>query len=88
MALVVFVMFPPIAFIAYISILTLAYLFGVIFYRMHFHPLSQFPGPRLAAVSSLWEFWHDIMQGGTFLHTISKTHKKYGKDRSLLPGEI
>ncbi|KAJ6024766.1 cytochrome P450 [Penicillium herquei] len=42
-----------------------------------FHPLRKFPGPPIAAVSYLWEFWHDMVCNGTFLIAIPKLHKKY-----------
>jgi hypothetical protein len=48
-------------------------------YRLWFHPLSKFPGPKLAAVSHLHEFYYDVIKGGTYIWQVEKMHKKYGK---------
>ncbi|KAK4169784.1 putative cytochrome P450 [Cladorrhinum sp. PSN259] len=33
----------------------------IIVYRLYFHPLSSFPGPRLAAITSLYEWYYAIL---------------------------
>lgn len=50
--------------------------------RVYFHPLSQFPGPRLAALSRWYEFYFDIIKGGTFSKQFPALHQKYG---TLIP---
>lgn len=64
--------------LVYTSIeLTLAKLFALAIYRLYFHPLSGYPGPRLAAISrwySAFYAWRGI------LHLQNKTwHDKYGE---------
>lgn len=44
------------------------------------HPLHRFPGPRLAAASLLYEFWYDMVLGGTYTARIKKMHAVYGTD--------
>lgn len=47
-------------------------------YRLYFHSLSKFPGPKLAAISHLYEFYHDVIRSGMFIWEIEKMHAKYG----------
>lgn len=47
-------------------------------YRLFFHPLSKFPGPKLTAATGLVETYHDVIRGGKFLWEIEKMHEKYG----------
>lgn len=47
-------------------------------YRLYFHPLSGFPGPKLAAVSRWYEFYYDIIKPGQFIWKIEELHEKYG----------
>jgi hypothetical protein len=53
-------------------------LFGAI-YRLYFHPLAKFPGPKLAALSGWYEFYHDVVQHGLFIWKIQELHDKYGR---------
>jgi hypothetical protein len=55
-----------------------SYIFMRSIYRLYFHPLSKFPGPKLAAVTHLSEFYHDVVRNGKFIWEIEKMHLKYG----------
>lgn len=52
-------------------------------YQLYFHPLCKFPGPKLAAISHLYEFYHDVIRKGMFIWEIEKMHEEYGKHGSL-----
>ncbi|KAI0394396.1 trichodiene oxygenase [Xylariaceae sp. FL0594] len=54
------------------------YYLTLILYRLSFHPLSQFPGPRLAAISRWYEAYYDI----------AELHKKYGPIIRISPYEL
>lgn len=45
------------------------------------HPLYRFPGPTLARMSLLYEFWFDFVKYGRYTREIQKMHDVYGKDK-------
>ncbi|POR38211.1 Cytochrome P450 CYP58R1, partial [Tolypocladium paradoxum] len=47
-------------------------------YDMYWHPLSAFPGPKLAAIGNLYEFWLDVVRDGMYIFEIGRMHEKYG----------
>lgn len=59
------------------------YYIGLVIWRLFFHPLSKFPGPRLAAASRWYEFYHDVILGGVTPKRYSALHKRYGMHRLL-----
>lgn len=56
-----------------------AYVLVLAVYRLYLHPLSKFPGPRLAAVTSWYEGYYEIVKNGQYSRQISKLHDLYGK---------
>lgn len=53
----------------------------VIVYRLYFHPLAKFPGPKILAVSQWYEFFVDVFvgHGHTFYSRVDSWHEKYGE---------
>ncbi len=49
------------------------------FYRLYLSPLAKFPGPKLAALTLWYEFYHDVIKGGKYTWEIAKMHERYGK---------
>ena len=47
-------------------------------YRLCLSPLAQVPGPKIAAVSGLYEFYHDCLRGGKYIFEIERMHNVYG----------
>lgn len=48
-------------------------------YNLFLHPLSGFPGPKLAALGSEYEFYYDVIKDGRYLWKIKEMHRAYGK---------
>jgi len=54
------------------------YRLTLVLYRYFLHPLARFPGPRAAAVTSLYEAYHEIVLNGQYSKKISDLHDRYG----------
>ena len=50
----------------------------VALYRLFLHPLRKVPGPTLAAITRLYDFYYDCILRGKFAFEIEKLHKTYG----------
>jgi hypothetical protein len=70
----------------YIVATTGIYFASVAFYRLFFHPLARFPGPRLAALSRWYEAYYNVIQNGQYISRIVEMHKRYG--RYLIPKDV
>jgi len=63
------------------------YCIGLAISRLYFHPLSNFPGPKLAATTLWFEFYYEVIRKGQLTFKIQEWHKQYGKQTfsSLFP---
>ncbi|EME87126.1 uncharacterized protein MYCFIDRAFT_130725 [Pseudocercospora fijiensis CIRAD86] len=68
--------------------ITLIYALGVVFYRLFYHPLAKFPGPRIAAATYLYEIAFDYFGHGAYLFEIERMHEKYGPVVRVNPKEL
>jgi hypothetical protein len=74
----------PVFAVGWAAVLFLmSYLAFKAIYNLFFHPLSKFPGPKIAAVGSYYEFYHDVCKDGTYLWKIEEMHRKYGNSSKL-----
>lgn len=62
-----------------------AYLVTLALYRLFFHPLARFPGPRLAAITRWYEMYYDVVHNGQYTFKIKEMHRQYGISISLPP---
>lgn len=58
--------------------LALLYALSLATYRLALSPLAGFPGPKLAAMTDLYEFYFDFFRNGTYIFEIEKMHRNYG----------
>jgi hypothetical protein len=49
------------------------------FWRLYLSPVAKFPGPKLAAVTFWYEFYHDVVRGGQYVYEVERMHQKYGQ---------
>ncbi|KAI9431914.1 putative P450 monooxygenase [Lactarius indigo] len=59
-----------------------------ILYNLYFHPLSHFPGPKLAACSRLWLAYREIVMGESLADLRVELHRQYGDIVRLTPNEL
>lgn len=50
---------------------------SMIVYRLFYHPLSNFPGPKLAAVSKIWHIYQSRNSANHLL--MEDMHRRYGQ---------
>ncbi|KAJ5372371.1 hypothetical protein N7517_004377 [Penicillium concentricum] len=65
-----------------------AYTLVMVIYRLHFHKLSRFPGPRLAAATGLYEIYFSAWGPGIFEYEIENMHRKFGLVVRITPDEV
>lgn len=71
---------------AAISSLLLLRVIGIGIYKVYFHPLSKYPGPKFAAASRIPTAWH--MVRGNNIRWVASLHKKYGDVVRTGPDEL
>ncbi|KAF2842833.1 putative cytochrome P450 [Patellaria atrata CBS 101060] len=57
-------------------------------YRLFFHPLAKFPGPKLAALSVWYEGYYDVVGKGKYIFHVKKLHEIYGPIVRIGPNEL
>ena len=70
----------PLIYTTYLCIRTL--------YRLTFHPLAHFPGPKVAAATRWYEAYWELYQGGRFSQQIEHLHQQYGPIVRVTPNEL
>lgn len=58
---------------------TFVYSLALVIYRLFFHPLAKFPGPKLAAATHYFELYFETVKKNQFIWEIERIHNRYGK---------
>ncbi|KAL2018687.1 hypothetical protein VTK56DRAFT_522 [Thermocarpiscus australiensis] len=75
--------------LATLALLWVAYCVAVALYNISpFHPLSRFPGPKIAAATYLYEAYYDWILVGRYGKVIKRMHDKYGPIVRINPDEL
>lgn len=65
------------------------YTIGTWIYRLTFHPLARFPGPKIFAMTSLYSTFIDILDlGPPYISRLPAMHDKYGPIVRAWPNEL
>lgn len=54
------------------------YIAGLVVYRLKFHRAAHIPGPTLAKVTFLYEWYYDLYLPGQYAFKLKELHKIYG----------
>jgi cytochrome P450 len=70
-------------------VLYVAYRVALAIYNISpYHPLSRFPGPKIAAASYLYEAYYDWWLVGRYGKVIARMHEQYGPIVRINPDEL
>ncbi|KAK3991428.1 Pisatin demethylase [Cladorrhinum sp. PSN332] len=83
MHLLLSLILTPILWVINLTTLTIV---TVITYRLHFHPLARIPGPKLAAISNIWQALY--ARDGRVRQLALSLHQKYGPVVRVGPNEV
>ncbi|KAJ5950556.1 Cytochrome P450 E-class group I [Penicillium vulpinum] len=64
-------------FLSGLLIIYVVSLLWKVFDRLYLHPLASVPGPRLASITSLYGFYYNYIQDGTYSKRFAEMHKEY-----------
>jgi hypothetical protein len=59
------------------------YQIALVIYRLIFHPLAKFPGPRLAGATYWYEYYYDVHKDGQYIWRIQEMHDHYGETQPI-----
>ncbi|KAF5673736.1 trichodiene oxygenase [Fusarium denticulatum] len=60
----------------------------LVFYRLFLHPLRNVPGPKIAAATSWYEFYQDVILDGNYIKDYPRVHEKYGPIVRMSPNRV
>ncbi|KAF4302147.1 cytochrome p450 [Botryosphaeria dothidea] len=73
---------------AVLALLPVLWAIGLGVYRLYFHPIARFPGPKLAGLTYWYETYQDFYHFGKYTETLLDLHDKYGPIIRINPDEL
>lgn len=64
------------------------YFVAQVIYRLTYHPLARFPGPRLAAITMMYAGSYDLPFASSFCKDLPRLHDEYGPIVRIRPNEL
>lgn len=64
--------------------ISLCFILVRLIYRLLWHPLASFPGPRRAAITTWYRAYYDIILDGEWVYHLESLHEKYGQDNHFI----
>ncbi|QDS67654.1 hypothetical protein FKW77_004780 [Venturia effusa] len=64
------------------------YIVALSIHRLYWSPISQFPGPKAAALTFWYEFYFDVYLQGKYAWKIQELHQRYGPIVRINPEEL
>ncbi|KAF5387489.1 hypothetical protein D9757_006551 [Collybiopsis confluens] len=61
-----------------LACLTPLYFGALISYRLFFHPLRNYPGPALAAITDSYEAYYNVIKDGALVAKLEALHRQHG----------
>lgn len=69
----------------FLSFIILLWVAAVAIYRLNFHPLAKIPGPKLAAITQLYQTYYSYHKNESrYYQKVEQIHKEYGQNLILL----
>lgn len=59
--------------------LVIAAVVGLSVWRLCFHQLARFPGPRIAALTDYYATYYDLVKNGAIVQQLEVLHQRYGE---------
>jgi hypothetical protein len=75
---------PRLGVLLLIFYLLIAHRIFILFQRLFYSPLAKFPGPKLAAATSLYETYFNLVKNGKYYLEVERLHNIYGNTSSFL----
>jgi cytochrome P450 len=66
----------------------IGYLICLGIYRLYFDPLAKFPGPKLAALTTWYQAYYDVLHRGSYIWRVKEMHERYGPIVRVNPHEL